>query len=113
MPAASEQISAGGAPIHFAGAAIQAAHCRLFAHRQPMSHRAPCRNEGRNLEHGRFPLSAVFRYSVGLPDKSTNVPGRVMTTARNGAPLIVWQSVQLQMVVVSGSASASNVTYPQ
>jgi hypothetical protein len=31
-------------------------------------------------------------------------------TARNGAPLIVWQSVQLQIVVVSGSASASNVT---
>jgi len=28
----------------------------------------------------------------------------------NGAPLIVWQSVQLQMVVISGSASASNLT---
>jgi hypothetical protein len=37
MPAASEQISAGMAPIHFVGAAIQAAHCRLFAPRQPMS----------------------------------------------------------------------------
>jgi hypothetical protein len=54
MPAASEQISAGVAPIHFVGAAIQAAHCRLFAHRQPMSHRAPSRNEGRNLADGRF-----------------------------------------------------------
>ena len=31
------------------------------------------------------------------------MPGRVIMTARNGAPLIVWQSVQLQMVVVSGS----------
>jgi hypothetical protein len=58
-----------------------------------------------------FPLSATFRYSVGLPDKITNVP--VMTTARNGSPLIVWQSVQLQIVVLSGSASASNVTWPQ
>jgi hypothetical protein len=28
-------------------------------------------------------------------------------TARSGAPLIVWQSVQLQTIVVSGSASAS------
>src|SRR5262245_37418567 len=36
-----------------------------------------------------------------------------MITARNGAPLIVWQSVQLQTVTVSGSASASKVTYPQ
>jgi len=33
----------------------------------------------------------------------------MMMTARNGAPLMIWQSVQLQMVVVSGSASASNV----
>src|SRR5260370_39136897 len=60
-----------------------------------------------------FPLSAVFRYSFGLPDKTTNMPGKVLMTARNGAPLIVWQSVQLQIVVVSGSASASIVTYPQ
>jgi hypothetical protein len=30
------------------------------------------------------------------------VPGRVATIARNGAPLIVWQSVQLQMVVIFG-----------
>src|SRR5215469_2052899 len=52
----------------------------------------------------------VFRYSVSLPDRSANVPGRVMMTARNGAPLMTWQSVQLQIVVVSGSASASNVT---
>jgi hypothetical protein len=33
-----------------------------------------------------------------------------LNSARNGAPLSVWQSVQLQMVVVSESASASNVT---
>jgi len=33
----------------------------------------------------------------------------VIITARNGAPLIVWQSEQLQMVVVSGITES----YPQ
>ena len=33
MPAASEQISVGVAPIDFVGAPIQAARCRLLAHR--------------------------------------------------------------------------------
>jgi hypothetical protein len=33
-------------------------------------------------------MSQFAGYSVGSPDRSTNVPGRVMTTARNGAPLI-------------------------
>ena len=54
MPAASEQISVGVAPIDFVGAPIQAARCRLLAHRQPTLHRAPSRIEGKNLAGGRF-----------------------------------------------------------
>ena len=62
-------------------------------------------HRGQNACGRTTPLSDVLRYSVGLPDRSTNVPGRVLMIARSGAPLIVWQSVQLQSVVVSGSAS--------
>src|SRR6516225_4771675 len=50
MPAASEQISYSVAPVHFVGAAIQAARCRLLAHRQSMSHRSASRSEGRSLQ---------------------------------------------------------------
>jgi hypothetical protein len=63
MPAASEQISAGVAPIHFVGAAIQAARCRLLAHRQSMSHRSASRSEGRKLANGRF----HYRRSFDIP----------------------------------------------
>src|SRR5262245_7402031 len=63
MPAASEQISAGVAPIHFVGAAIQAARCRLLAHRQSMSHRSASRSEGRRFADGRF----RYRRSFDIP----------------------------------------------
>jgi hypothetical protein len=63
MPAVSEQISADVAPIHFVGAAIQAARCRLLAHRQSMSHRSASRSEGRKLADGRF----HYRRSFDIP----------------------------------------------
>src|SRR5262245_8752054 len=74
MPAASEQISAGVVPIHFAGAAMQGAHCRLFSHRQPMSHRAPSR---RNLADGRF------RYRQSFD---------ILSVCRTGARTCAWTS---------------------
>jgi hypothetical protein len=53
------------------------------------------------------PLSAVFRYIFNSPDRSLNEPCREGTTLRNAEPDRVWQSVQWQIPVISGSASAS------
>jgi len=51
------------APIHFVGAAIQAARCRLLAHRQSMSHKSASRSEGRKLADGCF----HYRRSFDIP----------------------------------------------
>ena len=53
------------------------------------------------------PLSAVLTYIFGSPERSLKEPCRVGTTLRNAEPDKVWQSVQWQMPVISGSASAS------
>src|SRR5262245_63989671 len=84
MPAASEQISAGVAPIHFVGAAIQAARCRLLAHRQSMSHRSASRSEGRKLADGRF----HYRRSFDIPSVCRTGARTCLYLDEKAAPIV-------------------------
>jgi hypothetical protein len=49
MPAASEQISAGVAPIHFVGATLRPAHYKPLAYHRSTSRRAPSRSRAETL----------------------------------------------------------------
>ena len=54
-------------------------------------------------------LDVYFRFAREQPEASS----RVKVCTRNAEPENVWQSVQLQSRVLSGSISASKVMYPQ
>ena len=59
-----------------------------------------------------LPLSAVFKYSLTLPVISMFSAG-IKATARNGAPLNFWQSVQWQAITIAEATVPLILISPQ